>query len=216
MPDTFVVDLWSDVVCPFCYLGSRMFSLALEQFEHREHVVIRHRAFELDPHAAGSFNGSLDELVAKKYAIPVERASALNERLEAQALELGMSWSLREARPTNTFNAHRLIAKAQSQGVGDAMVERIFRAYFCERRQLNDVDTLSELAGEVGVDGVRALLASDDLTDDVRRDELEAQELGISGVPSFVLDGKFMIVGAQGSATMLDVLRRAWARRSAA
>jgi len=213
--EAFFVDVWSDVVCPFCYLGSRMFAEALEGFEHREVVVIRHRAFELDPNAATSYDISLNELVAKKYAIPVERARSMNERLEAQALTFQMTWSMGDAKPTNTFDAHRLIALAQSQGVGDQMVARLFRAYFSDGRRLGDHDTLSALAAEVGVIGVDELWHGDAHALDVRRDERAAQELGISGVPSIVLDGKFMVVGAQGAEAMLDVLRRAWARRSA-
>ena len=214
--ETFFVDLWSDVVCPFCYLGTRMFTSALGAFEHREHVVVRHRAFELDPRAPTSYDLSLDELIAAKYEVPVERAHAMNERLEAQASSMGMAWSLRDAQPTNTFDAHRLIALAQSQGVGDAMSERLFRAYFSEGRQLSDHETLAALAGEAGVVGVDELWRADGYALDVRRDEGTAQELGISGVPTLLVDEKFMIVGAQGADAMLDVLRRAWARRRAA
>jgi predicted DsbA family dithiol-disulfide isomerase len=211
--DSFFVDVWSDVVCPFCYLGSPMFAAALGDFEHREHVVVRHRAFELDPRSASSYDLSLNELVAQKYGITVERARSINERLEAQALTLQMTWALQDAKVTNTFDAHRLITLAQSQGLGDQMNERVFRAHFSEGRHLGDHDTLSTLAADVGVDD---LWRSDEYSLDVRRDEREAQELGISGVPAMLLDGTFMIVGAQGADAMLDALRRAWARRSAA
>jgi len=214
--DTFFVDVWSDVVCPFCYLGSRMFTVALGEFEHRGHVVVRHRAFELDPRSATSYDLSLNELVAQKYGISVERARSINERLEAQAFTLQMTWALRDAKVTNSFDAHRLIALAQSQGLGDQMNERLFRAYFSEGRHVGDHDTLSTLATDVGVIGADDLWRSDQYSLDVRCDEREAQELGISGVPTMLLDGTFMIVGAQGADAMLDALRRAWARRSAA
>lgn len=193
-----------------------MLAGALEGFEHRGEVVIRHRAFELDPGAATSYDLSLDELVAKKYGIEVERARALNERLEAQAQSFGMTWSIKDARPTNSFDAHRLIALAQAQGLGDAMNERLFRAYFSEGHLLSDHDTLASLGVEVGVVGVEELWRDDGHARDVRSDELEAQELGISGVPAMLFDGKFMIAGAQGAEQMLTVLRRAWARRDAA
>jgi predicted DsbA family dithiol-disulfide isomerase len=214
--EAFVIDLWSDVVCPFCCLGSRQLCLALEQFEHRDLVVVRPRAFELDPRPHEESGLSLSELVARKYAMDLGQVHSLHERLEAQAAGLGMTWSLERARPTNTFEAHRLISLARTQGRGEAMSERLFRAYFCEGLFVGDHETLAQLASEVGVSGVELLLASDDFSDDVRDDEESATELGITGVPSMLLDGKFMVVGAQGTQQFLDVLRRAWARREAA
>jgi len=213
MTEPFIIDVWSDVVCPFCYLGAHQLAAALERFEHREDVVIRHRAFELDPHAPADYGFNLDELVAHKYAVPLERARTLNQRLESDAAALGMTWSMARARPSNTFDAHRLVALASTQGLGGAMNERLFRAYFCEGVLLSDVAVLDTLAREVGVGGADSLLPTDAFSSEVRGDESTAQELGISGVPTLLLDGKFMVVGAQGSAQMLDVLERAWIRR---
>ena len=124
-----------------------------------------------------------------------------------------MTWSLAAAQPTNTFDAHRLIALATDQGRGAAAVERLFSAYFVEGLLVSDHDTLCTLASEIGVSGAAELLASDERSDEVRDDEEAAMELGISGVPSMVLDGKFMVSGAQGVDTFLELLRRAWARR---
>lgn len=216
MQETFVIDLWSDVVCPFCYLGTRQLDHALEGFEHRDAVIVRRRAFELDPHAPGDYGLSLPELLAKKYSMPVERARTLNERLEDDAASLGMTWSMKDARPTNTFDAHRVIALSAAQGLDAPMSERLFRAYFCEGQLVSDHAVLSSLAAEVGVDGVDELWTSDHFSDVVREDEAHAQELGITGVPSLLLDGKFMVVGAQGADQILNVLRRAWARRVSA
>jgi predicted DsbA family dithiol-disulfide isomerase len=213
MDETFVIDVWSDVVCPFCYLGKRQLSTALEQFEHRDNVVLRHRAFELDPHAPTDYNLTLDELLAQKYGMPIERAQSLNAKMQNDAAALGMQWAMSDARPTNTFDAHRLIALAETQGLGDAMNERLFRAYFSEGQLLSDRDTLSALGNEVGVRDIDELWQSDGFTSDVRDDEMQAQELGISGVPTLLLDEKFMIVGAQGSEQILHVLTRAWDRR---
>jgi predicted DsbA family dithiol-disulfide isomerase len=214
MSPSFVVDVWSDVVCPFCYLGARQLASAMAEFEHAAEVTLRHRAFELDPHAAMSHDRSLVELVADKYSMPVSSVQSMHERLESQARELGMIWSLATALPTNTFDAHRVIALASSLGVGDEASERLFRAYFSEGRLVSDREVLSELAHDVGVNA-DDLWRSDAFTDVVRSDEREAQELGISGVPSFLMDSKFMVTGAQGAAHILDVLRRAWARRAA-
>ncbi len=213
--EAFFVDVWSDVVCPFCYLGTCQLTTALEDFEQRDSVVLRHRAFELDPRAPADYELPLDELLAKKYNMPLERAHSLNEKLESDAAALGMSWSMKTARPSNTFDAHRLTALSTTQTLGGAMRERLFRAYFSEGRLLSDRDTLSELGEEVGVGGVDELWSGDDYADRVRGDEKQAQDLGITGVPTLLLDGKFMVVGAQGSEQILNVLTRTWARREA-
>jgi protein disulfide-isomerase len=215
MSASFSIDLWSDVVCPFCYLGSSQLTGALELFEHRDDVVLRHHAFELDPTSPASFDQPLDELVAKKYSMPVERARELHHRLERQAHELGMTWSLARARPSNTFDAHRLIALATSQGLEDEMSQRLFRGYFCEGTLLSDHEQLNALAKEVGVLDAALLWDTDAFAPDVRRDEAAAQELGVTGVPALLIDKKFMILGAQGVEHVLGVLRRAWARRVA-
>ena len=215
MSETFVIDIWSDVVCPFCYLGTRQLAEALERFEYREDVVLRHRAFELDPRAKLADDRPLAEMVAAKYAIPVSQAHAMHERMERDAQSLGMTWSLETAQPTNTFDAHRVIALASSQGLGDETSERLFRAYFSEGDLVSDHARLNELAREVGVSDVGSLWESGAFTDVVRADEAAAQELGITGVPSFLIDSKFMVTGAQGSEQILDVLQRAWARRAA-
>jgi predicted DsbA family dithiol-disulfide isomerase len=213
MSDYLFIDAWSDVVCPFCYLGTRQLANALERFEHREHVVVRHRAFELDPSAPRDYHLSLPELLATKYSMPVERARALNDRLEGEASALGLTWSMKDARPTNTFDAHRLIALASSQGKSAAMSERLFRAYFSDGLLVSDHQILASLATEIGVEDVASLWSSDLYTGEVRSDEAEALELGITGVPSLLIDGKFMVVGAQGAEHILNALTRAWTRR---
>jgi predicted DsbA family dithiol-disulfide isomerase len=215
MSEALIVDVWSDVVCPFCYLGSRQLHDALQQFEHGQDVVIRHRAFELDPKAKLAYDRPLADLVAAKYEIPVSQVHAMHDRLLSNAQSFDMTWSLDTAQPTNTFDAHRVIALASSQGLGDAASDRLFRAYFSEGELISDHARLSVLASEVGVRDVEALWESVAFSDHVRADELAAQELGISGVPAFLIDSKFMVSGAQGTEQLLDVLRRAWARRAA-
>ena len=216
MSETLFIDVWSDVVCPFCYLGTRQLAKALENFEHRDDVVVRHRAFELDPGATADPGVALPELLAKKYSMPVEKARSLNERLEHEAADLGMNWKLANARPGNTFDAHRLIALAASQNKSAEMNERLFRAYFSEGLLLSDHGVLESLAGDIGILDTSSLWVSPLFVDEVRHDENQAGELGISGVPSLLIDGKFMVVGAQGSDHLLSVLQRAWARRTAA
>jgi predicted DsbA family dithiol-disulfide isomerase len=215
MTEPFVIDIWSDVVCPFCYLGTRQLAEALSHFEHRDDVELRHRAFELDPSAKLHYDASLEELVAEKYSMPVSSVQTMHVRMQGEARQLGMEWSLATAQPTNTFDAHRVIALATTQGLGDEMSERLFRAYFSEGELISDHGRLSELADDVGVTGADRVWEGDAFADDVRADEVAAQELGITGVPCLLLDGKFMVVGAQGAHQILDVLRRAWSRRAA-
>ena len=215
MSEPFVIDIWSDVVCPFCYLAARQLTEALSHFEHRDNVELRHRAFELDPTAKLHYDASLEELVAQKYSMPVSSVQTMHLRMQGEARQLGMEWSLGTAQPTNTFDAHRVIALAATQRLASEASERLFRAYFCEGELLSDHERLTELASEVGVTGVDELWEGDVFGADVRGDEAAAQELGITGVPCLLLDGKFMVVGAQGSHQMLDVLRRAWSRRAA-
>jgi predicted DsbA family dithiol-disulfide isomerase len=207
------IDVWSDVVCPFCYLGSRQLAVALEHFDHADDVVVHHHAFELDPHAKASYDTSLAEMVSAKYAMPVERAHQLHGQLTQQATELGVTMDFERAKPTNTFDAHRLIALAATQGTSEAMSERLFRAYFGEGLLISDHDQLTALADEVGVTDSALLWETDAYASDVRADERSAEQLGITGVPAFLVDNKFMVLGAQGDEKILDVLDRAWAKR---
>jgi predicted DsbA family dithiol-disulfide isomerase len=211
----FTIDVWSDVVCPFCYLGKRQLALALERFEHADAVRVRFRAFELDPRARDTYDQTLDELVARKYGLAPERASALHARLEGEAAALGMRWDLSRARPSNTFDAHRLIALGADQGRGAATVERLFAAYFCEGERVSDHATLARIGAELDLEGVDELLGGDGYADEVRADEADALELGITGVPAMVLDRRFMVSGAQPVGDLVAILARAWARREA-
>lgn len=215
MGESFDIDVWSDVVCPFCYLGSRQLHQALKLFAHGDEVVVHHHAFELDPHARLTYEGSLDEMLAAKYSVSLERARELNQRLERQAAELGMSWSLQTAQPTNTFDAHRLIALSATQDKSDVMSERLFRAYFCDGLLISDHELLSELAEEVGVSDAPLLWETEAFANDVRADEASAERLGISGVPAFLIDNAYMVPGAQGAEKIADVLQRAWDRQRA-
>ncbi len=213
MNTPFFIDIWSDVVCPYCYLGTRQLQGALNEFEHSDEVVIRHRAFELDPRTHNNYDMTLAELLSKKYGMSIEDAIASNLRLSNEAAKLGMKWALDKARPGNTFSAHRLMALSATQGLDAQMSEKLFEAYFCNGEMIGDQSMLSKIAASVGVVGADDLWNNNQFEDEVRADEEMAQELGITGVPSLVLDNKFMVVGAQGSEQILNVLRRAWARR---
>jgi predicted DsbA family dithiol-disulfide isomerase len=215
MTATFPIDVWSDVVCPFCYLGSRQLALALESFEYRDQVVLRHHAFELDPDRPTDLDTPLHELIAEKLNIPLEKAQSLHQGLEAQAHDLGMTWSLATAKPTNTFDAHRLIALASTQGLGHEMSQRLFQAYFCDGQRISDHDQLDELANDVGVSDVSSLWTSNAFEREVRADEMTARQMRITGVPAILIDGKVMVLGAQGADQIAEALRQAWESRAA-
>jgi predicted DsbA family dithiol-disulfide isomerase len=213
MSDLLTVDEWSDVVCPFCYLGARQLAQAIEIFEHP--VQVNHHAFELDPHAPASSSESLEELLSKKYQMPVEQARAAHRRLQAQGRELDIDFSFDTVRRANSFDAHRLIALATSQGRADTMATRLFRSYFSDGLLISDRETLTTLADQAGVQGANDLWDSEAFVEEVRRDEVDARTLGINGVPAFLIDQRAMVSGAQGVDAIAQALREAWATRDA-
>lgn len=207
------VEIWSDVVCPWCYLGKRRFEAALAQFEHRDQVEIIWRSYQLDPNAPRSAGETLNEMLAKKYGMSVKQAAANHDRLTALGAEAGLEYHFEQAKPGNTFDAHRLIHLAASKGIQDAVKERLMRAYFTDGAAISDSETLVQIVSEVGIDAddARAVLASDAYADAVRADERRARALGIHGVPFFALDEHYGVSGAQPTELFLKVLEQAWA-----
>jgi predicted DsbA family dithiol-disulfide isomerase len=193
------VEIWSDVVCPWCYVGKRRFEKALAEFDGRDSVQVVYRSFELNPAAERDEGGDLAGRLARKYGVSMEEAQAMNQRVTDAAAGEGVEFRLDVARPGNTFDAHRLLHLAASEGRQAEMKERLVRAYFTEGRAIGDVEVLGELAVEVGLDRARAaeVLGGDEFSDAVRRDEREAAQLGISGVPFFVFDRRYGVSGAQ-------------------
>jgi predicted DsbA family dithiol-disulfide isomerase len=210
------VDIFSDVVCPWCAVGKRRFESALARFEHADEIVAVWRAFELDPQAPTRREGEHAEHLAKKYGMSRQQAEAAGAQLTATAAVEGLDFHFERLQSGNTFDAHRLLHYAGTVGPGlqDALKERLFVAYFTEGEPIGDPDTLVRLATEVGLDPTECaqILAGDRYAAEVRADEREANELGVTGVPFFVVDGRFGIPGAQDAETILDVLRRAWTR----
>lgn len=207
------VEIWSDVVCPFCYVGKRRFEAALAAFPHRDAVDVTWRSFELDADAPRAQPGPLVDLLAAKYRIPREAATEMHAHVTSLAAAEGLSFRLDGARSGNTFDAHRLIHHAAAHGLQDAAKERLLRAYFGEGRAIGDRETLVELATELGLDadGVRAMLASTAYVDAVRADEQDAARLGVRGVPFFVVDRAFGVSGAQPVEVFAQLLEHAWA-----
>jgi predicted DsbA family dithiol-disulfide isomerase len=203
------VEIWSDVVCPWCYVGKRRFEKALASFEHRDDVELVWRSFELDPAAPPEREGSSAEHLARKYGMSVEQAEATNAQMTALAASEGLEYHLDRTRGGNSFDAHRLIQRASDEGLQDAMKERLMRAYFTGGEAIGERDTLVRLAGEVGVDG-EAALTDQRYADAVRADEELAARIGIRGVPYFVLGRRYGVSGAQPSELLLQALEKAW------
>ncbi len=207
------VEIWSDVVCPWCYIGKRRFETALAGFAQRDQVEVVWRAYELDPNAPIRREGDPAERLARKYGISVDQARASQAQLTELAATEGLDYHLDRAAGGNTFDAHRLIHLAAAVGLGDAMKERLLRAHLVEAAPIGDRATLVALATEVGIDpdAAEEMLAGDDYVDAVRADELAARELDVTGVPFFLFDGRLGIAGAQSPDLLARVLERAWA-----
>ena len=206
------VDIWSDVVCPWCYIGKRRFESALARFPHRDEVTVTWRSFELDPDAPRSSEEPAAERLAGKYAMSVEQAAAMHAQMTELAAADGLELHFDRTRSGNTFDAHRLIHLAAAHDAQDAVKERLMRAYFTEGEPIGDPDTLVRLVAEAGVDPdvARSVLDSDRYSDDVREEEGLAGRLGIRGVPFFVLDRRYGVSGAQPADLLLEALEQAW------
>ena len=203
------IEVWSDVVCPWCYVGKRRIESALGQFEHRGDVELRWRSFELDPSAPAEREHSSAEHLAGKYGMSVEQAEQTNDQMTQLAAGVGLEYHLDRTRGGNSFAAHRLIQRALDDGRQDEMKERLMRAYFTEGEPVGDPGTLVRLAAAVGVDG-EAALADERYSDAVRADEELAARIGIRGVPYFVLNRRYGVSGAQPAELLLQALEKAW------
>ncbi len=210
------VEIWSDVVCPWCYIGKRRFEAALARFDHADAVRVHWRSFELDPDAPAVRPGGLAAWLAAKFGATPEQVRAMDDRVAAVAADEGLEYHLATARPGNTFDAHRLVHLAATHGLAEPMKERLMAGYFTESLPVGDRDTLVQLAADVGLDPEEAhsTLASDRFADAVRQDETRARTLGLTGVPTFVVDGRYGVSGAQDADVLLDLLQQAWERQS--
>ena len=209
-------DIWSDIACPWCYVGKRRFEAALGRFEHADEVTVRWRSFELDPSAPRVLPKDLDYAgrLAAKYRTSRSQAEGMIAQMTQTAAVEGVAMRFDIIRPGNTFDAHRLLHLAHERGVQDALEERFFRAYLCEGEAIGEQETVARLAIQVGLDAdeVRAVLDGDGYAEAVRQDERDAAENGIRGVPFFVLSGKYAISGAQDAETIARFLDRVWAK----
>jgi predicted DsbA family dithiol-disulfide isomerase len=207
------VEIWSDIACPWCYVGKRRFEAALAAFEHRDEVRVRWRSFELDPGAPPAREHTATEHLAAKYGMSVEQAEASHAQMTELAAREGLEYHFDTARGGNSFDAHRLIHLAAAHGKQDEAKERLMRAYFTEGVPIGDREALVALAADIGLDpdDARAALDGDAYADAVREDELLAQRIGIQGVPFFVLDRRLGVSGAQPAEVLVRALEQACA-----
>jgi predicted DsbA family dithiol-disulfide isomerase len=210
------VEIWSDIACPWCYVGKRRFEAALAQFPHRDQVQVTWRAFELDPDAPHEREGERAARLAEKYGTSVERAREMEQNMTDTAAGEGLAFRFDIARSGNTFDAHRVVHLAAEHGLQDAMKERLMKAYLEEGELISDRDTLVRLGSEVGIpkDELIDTLASDRFGAEVRDDERTAFGFGISAVPTFVIDRQFGVSGAQPPELLLQMLERGWESRT--
>jgi predicted DsbA family dithiol-disulfide isomerase len=212
------VEIWSDPVCPWCYLGKRRFERALEAFDHRDEVTVVYRSFELDPSAPPGATSPTVERLADKYGMTAGQADDAQRQMEQRAAQDGLEFRMDSLRSGNTRDAHRLLHLAKAQGVQAELAERLHRAYFTEQASIFDHSSLTELAVQAGLDrdDVIRVLGSQEYGDAVDTDEAMAQALGVNGVPLFVIDRRYGISGAQPPEVITGVLDRAWAEAQTA
>ncbi|MDT3442325.1 MULTISPECIES: DsbA family oxidoreductase [unclassified Pseudofrankia] len=206
------IDIWSDVACPFCYIGKRSFEGALATFEHADEVEVRWHSFELDPDAPATFPGGIYQLLATKYSVSLEQAIAMNERVSAMGATVGLTFDFAALKPTNTFAAHRILRYAATEDLQAAAAEELFAAYFTRGANLADPDVLADTVAVLGLGRarVREVAAGGEFADEVRADEARARQLGIGGVPYFLVQSRYAISGAQPRETFEKALAKAW------
>ncbi len=207
------VEIWSDFVCPFCYIGKRKFEHALAQFEHKDEIEIQWRSFEL--RSGLKTNGSKNqyEYLAESKGWTPEYSKKVHAQLTDSAQLVGLKFNFDRSIPANSFNAHRLSHLAVKHGLQDEAEERLFRAHFTDGRDINDNETLVELGKEIALQEkeIREMLQSDLYADEIKQDIAKARQVGVQGVPFFVLNNKYAVSGAQPSEAFLEALQKAYA-----
>lgn len=206
------IEIWSDYVCPFCYIGKRHLEQALEHFAHNDQVEVSFKSFELDPEIQTDPEVSVHESLAKKYGVSVAQAQEMNNQMIQRAAQAGLAYNFDNMKQINTLDAHRLAKYAESKGKGAEMSEKLLKAHFVESQFIGGHDTLIKLAAEIGLDPeeTRTVLSSSEFTEQVRSEEAEAATLGVRGVPFFVVNRKYAISGAQPVSLFAETLEKVW------
>jgi predicted DsbA family dithiol-disulfide isomerase len=207
------VEIWSDVMCPFCYIGKRKFEQALNDFGHKDEVEVEWKSFQLDPDLETDPKKNVNQMLAEKKGWTIDYARQMNANVTNIAKEVGLSYNFDTAIVANSFDAHRLVHLAKKSHLGAVAEERLFRAYFTEGKNIADHATLIQLGTDIGLEReeVKQLLESGACADEVEMDKYEARKAGVRGVPFFLLDNKYAVSGAQSPQTFLNALQTAWA-----
>lgn len=204
------VEIWSDVMCPFCYIGKRKFEKALAEFDGKEKVEIEWKSFQLNPSQITDPGKNINQYLSEVKGWSLEQAKEMNERVTAMAKEVGLNYNFDKAIVANSFDAHRLIQLAKRKELGDQMEEALFKAYFIDGKNTADHATLISLAADAGLDEAeaKAILESGIFADEVEADIELAQQIGVRGVPFFVFDRKYAVSGAQPPEVFLDTMKK--------
>ncbi|MDB4901438.1 MAG: disulfide bond formation protein DsbA [Mucilaginibacter sp.] len=206
------VEIWSDVMCPFCYIGKRRFENALQHFEHKDEVEIEWKSFQLNPDLVTNPDLNINQYLADVKGFTLDHAQQINDHVTQMAAEVGLTYNLDKAVVANSFNAHRFSHLAKKHGLGVEAEEQLFKAYFTDGKNIDDEDTLIDLGKELGLDAaeIKQALESNAYADEVKDDIDTAQYLGIRGVPFFVLNNKYAISGAQAVPVFEETLEKAF------
>jgi protein disulfide-isomerase len=212
MENKLKVQIWSDIMCPFCYIGKRRIEEALQNFEHKEAVEIEWKSYQLDASFIASPEDNMVEHLAEKYRKDKDWAQNMLDNMTQNAKTEGLDFHFEKAILANSFNAHRLLHLAKKYNLANDLEELLFKAYLTEGKNVNDLDTLSKLGIEVGLDSeeITQVLNSDTYGAGVKKDQEEANAIGVQGVPFFVLDNKYAISGAQPASAFLETLEKVW------
>ncbi len=207
------VEIWSDIMCPFCYIGKRHFEEALNQFPEADKIEIEWHSFQLDPTLPKpASDQNVYEYLAQRKGMSIEQSKAMHKNVVQMAEAAGLHYDFNKAVVANSFDAHRLIQFAKTKNLGDEAEERLFKAYFTEGKNMCDVPTLLQLAKDIGLDEseTRSVLNSDAYSEEVEKDIEEASQIGVRGVPFFVFDRKYAVSGAQPSSSFVNVLQKSF------
>lgn len=207
------IEIWSDIACPWCYVGKRRFEAALEDFAHKDDTVVSWRSFQLDPTLPEQYDGTELEYLASRKGMAETQVAAMFDHVKREAAGEGLEYDFDSLVVANSFTGHRLLHLAKSRGLGAAAKEALLSAHFEKGEDIGDIGTLVEIGTSIGLDAdeVLQVLESDDFRAQVETDIAEARSLGISGVPFFVIDRKYGISGAQPSAVFTSAMDQAWA-----
>ncbi|MFC5602113.1 DsbA family oxidoreductase [Sporosarcina koreensis] len=204
------IEIWSDYVCPFCYIGKRRLEEALKATDFKGSAEVVFKAFQLDPNTPVGTGGSVPEGLAEKYGISLEEAKKMLDNVAVQAKTVGLDFDVDSMTGANTFDAHRLAKLGEQEGKGAAITERLLQGHFVKGEAVDNKETLAAIAGEAGLSAerVQQVLQSDEFAKDVKRDIQEAGQIGVRGVPFFVINRKYAISGAQPVEAFTEALKK--------